>query len=88
MELTTNRGIQVAQQFFPLFLINLYIYIYVRLREACKNGIYMTENIPHTICLMLVDDIANRSDTDIQLQNQLYIVTQFCSDTGMEIYLD
>ena len=39
------------------------------------------------VCLMFADDVANCSDTVINLQNQLNIINQFCFDTGMEINL-
>ena len=69
--------IQIAQQFVLVFN---QLYIHVRLLEGCKHGIYITENIPDTICLLLAYYIANCLDTVIQLQNQLYIVTQFYSE--------
>ena len=58
------------------------------LRNDCKNGIYLNENIPDIICLMFADDISNCSDTVFKLQKQLNIVHDFCFDTGMEVNLD
>ena len=37
---------------------------------------------------MFADDVANCAETAIKLQQQINIVDQFCTDTGMEINLD
>ena len=66
---------------FSLFINQLC----TRLREGCRNGFFINENMQYIVCFMFADDIANCSDTVINLQNQLNIINQFCSDTGMEI---
>ena len=37
---------------------------------------------------MFADDVANCAETAIKLQQQINIVDQFCTDTGMEINFD
>ena len=36
-------------------------------------------------CLMFADDIANCAETAARLQQQINVVDQFCSNTGMEV---
>ena len=79
----TRQGDCTSTTIFSLFINQLCS----RLREGCRNGIFINENMQDIVCLMFADDIANCSDTVINLQNQLNIINQFCSDTGMEINL-
>ena len=37
---------------------------------------------------MFADDVASCSETHIRLQNQINVITSFCSKTGMEVNLD
>ena len=77
----TRQGNCLSTTIFSLFINQLY----TRLREGCRNGIFI--NMQDIVCLMFADDKANCSDIVINLQNQLNIINQFCSDTGMEINL-
>ena len=80
----TRQGDKSSSIIFNSFINQLCI----ALRKDCKNGIYINENIPDIICLMFADDIANCSDTFVNLQKQLNIIQEFCLDTGMEVNLD
>ena len=48
----------------------------------------MTETTPDVLCLLFADDIANCADTAINLQSQINTISEFCSDTGMNVNLD
>ena len=37
---------------------------------------------------MYADDVANCADTAIKLQNQINTVSEFCTNTGMELNVD
>ena len=80
----TRQGDKSSSIIFNLFINQLCI----ALRKDCKNGIYINENIPDIIGLMFADDIANCSDTVVNLQKQLNIIQEFCLDTGMEVNLN
>ena len=80
----TRQGDTSSTTIFSLFINQLC----TRLREGNINGIFVTENIPDIICLMFADDIANCSDTVVNLQKQLNVINEFCIDTSMEINLE
>ena len=67
-------------------LFNLYINeLCTFLRQKGHRGIFVTENIPEIICLLFADDVANCSETAINLQLQLDSISEFCNNTGMSI---
>ena len=54
------------------FIFNLYINELSRLlRERNHRGISITDEIPDIFCVLFADDVANCSDTVIELQRQL-----------------
>ena len=79
----TRQGDCSSRTIFSLFIYQLC----TKLREGCRNEIFINKNMQDIVCLMFADDIANCSDTVINLQNQLNIINHFCSDTGIEINL-
>ena len=58
------------------------------LRDKCRSGIFITEEINDIVCLMFADDAASCAETAAKLQQQLNIVDDFCQNTGMEINLN
>ena len=70
-------------------IFNIYINeLYTDLKEKCKRGIFITNNIPDVLCIMFADDVANCADTVVSLQNQLDVIDVFCSKTGMQVNLE
>ena len=79
----TRQGDLSSPIIFSLYINDLVQYI----RDTCRNGIFITNNIPDIFCLMYADDVANCADTANNLQLQLNAVSKFCQDTGMQVNL-
>ena len=80
----TRQGDKTSSTIFALFIDELS----VMLRENCHTGIFITNEIPHILCLLFADDVANCAETASKLQQQINIVELFCNNTGMEVNLD
>jgi len=79
----TRQGDLSSPIIFNLFINELCTYI----RSKCRNGIFITEDIPDIFCILFADDVANCADTANNLQCQLNHISDFCHNTGMEINL-
>ena len=67
-------------------IFNLYINELSRLlRERNHRGIFITDEIPDILCVLFADDVANCSDTVIELQRQLNSIYDFCLEYGMKV---
>ena len=77
----TRQGDKSSPTIFALFIDELS----AMLRESCGSGIFITNEINDIICLMFADDVASCAETAIKLQQQLNVIEQFCTNTGMEI---
>ena len=61
------------------------------LRENCTSGtsgIFINNDIPDIVCLLLADDVTSCAETVVRLQQQLNLIDRFCRDTGMELNLN
>ena len=58
------------------------------LKKNAIEAFFITNQIPDVLCLMFADDVANCSDTVINLQTQLNIIDDLCKGTGMRVYLE
>ena len=67
-------------------IFNLYINELSRLlRERNHRGIFITDEVPDILCVLFADDVANCSDTVIELQRQLNSIHDFCLEYGMKV---
>ena len=79
----TGQGDLSSPIIFSLYINDLCKFI----RENCRNGIFITQDVPDIFCLMYADDIANCADTAVNLQSQLNCIEGFCKETGMCVNL-
>ena len=79
----TRQGDLSSPIIFSLYINDLCNFI----RENCRNGIFITQEVPDIFCLMYADDIANCADTAVNLQSQLNCIERFCKETGMCVNL-
>jgi hypothetical protein len=79
----TRQGCMLSPFLFIVYL-NQYI---TNCDDNCK-GIYVDENFPNLNILLYADDMVHLSDTIGQTQNQLNILSQFCSNFGMKVNLN
>ena len=79
----TRQGCISSPLIFTLFINDLV----TLLRINCRNGIFITPNVPDVLCLLFADDVAGCADTAIALQCQLDIIDSFCQSTGMQLNL-
>jgi len=62
----TRHGDKTSSTIFYLFIDELSLF----LRWNCGSGIFITNDIPYNICLMLADDVAGCAEIAIKLQQQ------------------
>ena len=79
----TKQGDVSSPIIFSLFINDLF----TMLRDTCSEGILITKNIQNILCLMFADDVASCAETATKLQQQINIIQNFCSVTGMELNL-
>ena len=79
----TRQGCVSSPLIFTLFINDLV----TLLRENCRNGIFITQDVPDVLGLLFADDVAGCADTAIALQRQLDIIDLFCQSTGMQLNL-
>ena len=48
---------------------------------------YISSYIPHILCLMYADDVANCADTVVNFQKQLNVIDEFCIETNISVNL-
>ena len=80
----TQKGCVSSPLIFTLLINDLV----ALLRENCRNGIFITQDVPEVLCLLFADDVAGCAETAMLLQRQLNIIDKFCRTTGMELNLD
>ena len=56
------------------------------LRKTC-NSVFITTDIPYSLCSLFADDVACEADTVHNLQLQLNVVSEFCNLYGMSVNL-
>ena len=79
----TKQGDVSSPIIFSLFINDLF----TMLRDTCSQGIFITKNIQDILCLMFADDVASCAETATKLQQQINVIQNFCSITGMELNL-
>ena len=57
----TRQGCVSSPLLFTLFINDLV----TLLRENCRNGIFITQDVPDVLCLLFADDVAGCADTAI-----------------------
>ena len=80
----TRQGCMSSPLIFSLFINDLV----TLLRENCRNGIFITQDVPEVLCLLFADDVAGCAESAAFLQRQLNIIDQFCQTTRMKLNLD
>ena len=80
----TRLGDVSSSLLFALLINNLC----TLLREQFAGGIFITEEVSDIFCLMFADDIANCAHTQIRLQRQLNIISEFCQLTKKTVNLN
>lgn len=80
----TRQGCVSSPLIFTLFINDLV----TLLKENCRNGIFITEDVPEVLCLLFADDIANCAESATALQQQLNLIDTFCRTTGMQLNLN
>ena len=58
------------------------------LYKDSNHGIFINENIDEILSLLFADDVANASDTVVNLQRQIHTAEKFCDSTGMKINME
>ena len=77
-------GCVASSLIFTLFINDLV----TLLRENCRNGIFITQDVPEVLCLLFADDVACCAESAASLQRQLDTIDQFCRLTGMQLNLE
>ena len=80
----TRQGDVTSTTIFIIFINELC----TLLRENCTSGIFINNDIPDILCLLLADDVTSCAETVVRLQQQLNLIDIFCRDTGMELNLN
>ena len=79
-----RHGCVASPLIFTLFINDLV----TLLRENCRNGIFITQDVPEVLCLLFADDVAGCAESAASLQRQLDTIDHFCRLTGMQLNLD
>ena len=69
---------------FNLFIDDLTSYI----TRHARSGVFVSEETGELYGLMFADDVSSFADTVVKLQSQINLISNFCSETGMQINLD
>jgi hypothetical protein len=79
----TRQGCMISPLMFTFYLNELI----ERVNNSEIRGIFVTEECPGLCMLCYADDIANCSDTVLQLQKQINEIHNFCIKYGMSVNL-
>lgn len=80
----TRQGCVSSPIIFSLFINDLVAY----LKQKCRSGIFISNDIEDLYALMFADDISSVAETVVKLQKQIDYIDEFCQETGMKLNLD
>jgi hypothetical protein len=80
----TRQGCMLSPFLFIMFLNELI----EELSNSNCHGIYVSEDEPCMLQFLFADDIANVTDTPVQLQRIINTIHNFCNKYGMKVNLD
>ena len=79
----TKQGCVSSPIIFSLFINDMRAY----LKDKCRPGISVTNDIDEVFAFMFADDVASVAET-VNLQKHIRHIENFCDATGMSLNVD